>query len=335
MASITNLPSSSFSSSLPDLAIEGVSEDNAVVRVYYGSVTIFSQTLWPDISGRISLLGFADMVTRHMRQRGLLQITLTVSVTPMGGSSIAKSCTTYFSTVYIGNADTFNTSRFLTMCDGPKYTNIGRAERLYSRTSSCRLSITYDDGSRQTPTVPYSQVSNGIYAYDLGRYLVLVNGHRPSHIVAVSGDRVQQYIIPSADDIDIDGLVFVNAFGLKETVYFSGVHTNKPSFKRGEIRTGRAIRQYVIEETVTHEWNTGIITLPTARLVQDLLRSYNVRRISTGEKVVITECKPDYDDADDTVVSLTVSWQLASNIQESEGASQGGIFDDTFDDSFN
>ena len=51
--------------------------------------------------------------------------------------------------------------------------------------------------------------------------------------------------------------------------------------------------------------------------------------------MVITECKPDYDDADDTVVSLTVSWQLASNIQESEGASQGGIFDDTFDDSFN
>ena len=40
MANITNLPSSSFSSSLPDLAIEGVSEDNAVVRVYYGSVTI-------------------------------------------------------------------------------------------------------------------------------------------------------------------------------------------------------------------------------------------------------------------------------------------------------
>lgn len=334
----SNLPTTSYSGSLPDLRIEGITAESAVVRLFYTSgstVYIFNETLCPDVSSRITLLGFAHMVTRHMLHHGLRQITLTLSVTPLGGSVTSFICTVYYSSVLIADTTTFNTNRFLTMCDGAKHSNLGRAERLYARSTPCRFTVFYADGTRQTGSLTYTSVVSGIYAFDLSPSNFVLSGKRPSHIIVTCGSRSQQYIIPSEDDAGIDGLVFVNAFGLKETIYFAGVRGTKPAYKRSEIQVGRTIRQYDIDETVTHEWNTGIITLPTARLVQDLCRSYDVRRISTGERVVINDCKADYDDADDSLTSLTVSWQLASDVQESEGAVSGGIFDDTFDESFN
>lgn len=330
----TNFPSISFSASLPDLLIEGVSQDYAVVALTVGGTGIYSEQLYPDTSGRISVLSLNRMITQFMRRRSLLQISLTLTVTPMSSSSTTKTCTVYYSEVDIQDT-TFANSRFLTMCDGVRYSNLGRREYLYSRTSSASAVRTYNDGSTATNSLSSSGSSSGIYLFDLTSLLAPVSGKRLVSMTVTSGSRSQQYIILPDDDDDVECLVFKNAFGLRETMYFDGTLAIKPSYKRSEIIIGRAVEHYDIDETVSHESTTGHLTDGMVKLFRDVLRSYDIRLLSTGQQVVITDSKADGDNDDDRLIRMSLTWMLAQTVQTNDGAFSGRIFDDTFDYTFN
>ena len=91
-----NFPSSSFSASLPDLLIEGVTQDYAVVSFTANGTAIYSEVLYPDTSGRISVLSISRMITQFMRRRSLLQMSLVMAITPKSGSTTSKTCTVYY-----------------------------------------------------------------------------------------------------------------------------------------------------------------------------------------------------------------------------------------------
>lgn len=329
-----NFPSSSYSASLPDLLIEGVTQDYAVVSFTANGTAIYSEVLYPDTSGRISVLSISRMITQFMRRRSLLQMSLVMAITPKSGSTTSKTCTVYYSEVDIPDQTVF-TSRFLTLCDGPRYTNIGRREYLYSRSNAAVAVGTFADGTTSRQTLSPAGSSSGIYMFDLTGLLAATNGKRLAAMTVTSGSRTQQYIIRPEDDNDVECLVFKNAFGLRETMYFEGTLAIKPSYKRSEILIGRTVVHYDIDETVSHESTTGPLTDGMAKLFRDLLRSYDIRLLPTGQKVVISDSKADDDNADDRLTRMTLTWMLAQSVQTTDGEFTGGIFDDTFDYTFN
>ena len=133
--------------------------------------------------------------------------------------------------------------------------------------------------------------------------------------------------------------VFENSFGVLETFTATGSSSTKKTvdFGFGNIQNKyKKIAQYYITET---SQNSGFLTPEEMDWIDDLLLSYNVAiympGVSGAQEEIVIIAVDKVDDNSNTMNAFNFTYRPAKNNMLQFTAAAKGIFDDTFNDSFN
>lgn len=137
-------------------------------------------------------------------------------------------------------------------------------------------------------------------------------------------------------DGPVRGFYFENAFGLIEALWCwgSATRTLKPSYSQTYI--DGVMTTYDIEAVPTWEVQTGMFEDGQLPLLDDFLSSPSITRAEDGVQVVVTEAnvKTSDDYSDYHTATFTVREAKADAVVPTDDVPGSGVFDDTFDDTF-
>lgn len=347
----TPLSGNYLSANVPDVSFTATSGVADVVMTL-GGEEIYSETLYSDISGSITLWDLGQLLTDYLRSQ--LVATLKVSITENGATGTVGHADLTAEIIYCvadlsdngecATADQFLTSRFLTLLSGPKLTALNRLEYLhYIGTDTASVLARYDDGSTRTFTPPKTQGNARYSTIDVSPSQFAAEGKTLVAFTVDAGARSQTFHLDPQNPDCAPVLLFVNSFGVEELVYCTGLHQVDPSYKRNSTYIKGRMRNYSIEETRTFKADTGVLNVAMAQWLDDLFRSLQVRLVkfvngepNVGREVVITDSKSVVTNADDDLPRFTFSYRYAQRNQVVMDLSRAGrIFDNTFDNTFN
>ena len=143
------------------------------------------------------------------------------------------------------------------------------------------------------------------------------------------------YLVDSTPYRDTASFLFLNAFGTLETFTATGLKTTE---KIAEYNLGNIDNHYIkltqdfkCEQTC----NSGFLSENEMEWADDLVRSYSVALVSSNSIVQITLTKVSKTDTEANVLqSFTFSYQVAKNKNFMFMSKHVGIFDATFDKTF-
>lgn len=351
----TTFPDKVFASQVPD--VELTTEATRVhVVMLFGGTAIYDENLYPDDDKAVTIGEMGALVLPFSRQSlvAALKITLTeqtVTTDSDGGETVTEGTELTLETTVVycaaeveETADAFCEAHFLSRLQGAKLTAAGRLEYLhYDGTAEAAVTAYYADGSSAAFTAT-KVGGNGDYStVDVSAANFVTDGKRLCRYVVSAGGREQTYDIDFTAPDCAPVLLFTNSFGCQELVYCAGEHKVNPEFKRSNTYVKGELRDYTIEETRTFEADTGVLTFPMADWLSDLFRSDEIYLVDfingqpvVGRKVVITDQKAEYGNADDEMPRFTFSYRYARRNQNVIDMRRGGrIFDNTFDFTFN
>ena len=154
------------------------------------------------------------------------------------------------------------------------------------------------------------------------------------------GRRRQRYRVldlPPADPV----ISFVNRFGCRELLYFTGAKTTTAAYTRDNINLNSAYRIYHITEIVSHEAQTGPLRPAMVAVATDLARAkdvwlYDVATATEGDAVAITAADIKYTNEDHAIADLALTYRLTRRrtMQGDEVTRALRVFDDTFDSTY-
>lgn len=254
--------------------------------------------------------------------------------------------------VYLGDWDvaSFHQDHFLTLLHGEKVTCLGIDESLYYRGDEPSGTVVayYGDGGQERFVV----AGHGVSSSDVSLKVLSVSaqsfvgggGSVPVRYEVRCGGRYQAYaVVGDPADLRYRRFLFRNTFGVYETLFFTGRRTSKTSFVRHSFVGCGQLRGYGLEESRSWECGSGVVGYGHGDWLLDFLRSEEIILLRDGSEngggvvVLIQSEKAEWNDDDDTL--LRVQFTYRSSVKDyvtlPEGyASGGGVFDDSFDDSF-
>ena len=363
----TNFGSKEFSSQITDLTFS-VSESSTRAQVIIkvtksgDEITVFSENLFPDKDGKISLQDLDLLLQPYTAM--WLTFTLNIMVNEQKvvelesiGEKIDDVDQRTLQTTVVScqasirnmTAEDWCNSRFLTLIEGPRVTALGFLEYLYfigDLEEWPRYKAWYDDGSVTEFLTPYQAMGDGYGRIDVSPANYVLENKKLLRYQIKAGNRVQEYVVDQLIEPDVAPvLMFWNSFGVQELAYCTGELKQVASFDRKQARIGRKKMTYSLEEKETFKADTGYLTFPMANWWREVLRSkeINVVPVINGavdvlntKPVIIISEKHELSNAPDALPRITFEYEYAErNHNYFDVRQEGRIFDDTFDDTFN
>lgn len=356
----TTIPETVFSAQLPDLTVTTKMKRIAVtVGFGQGLTHIYSETLYADPTGLVTLYGLAELVQPFARQQLVADLLIQLTeqdtstdadgnVTVTDGETQRLSARVVYSAAIVSEAATeFTTTHFLSRLLGPKVTALGRLEYLHSTGGSdvpCVVTAAYADGT--TGRFELKAIGGNDYyqTFDVSPAQFETAGKQLTGYTVTHDRRSQQYDIDFSRPDAAPVLLFRNSFGFQELAYFTGTHKVKPDFKYSSGYVNGELQNYDIVETRTFEADSGPLTTAMADWLSDLFRSQEVYLVNfmtdgspqVGQRISITDQKSELSNDDDNLPRFSVSYVYASrNHNYIDITREGRVFDNTFDYTFN
>ena len=187
---------------------------------------------------------------------------------------------------------------YLTSGHGDRDTALGRKEILpvYDADGEAAVAVcTYVDNDTHALSQVTVQLGNVVEFTELDVSPAQYNDIDGKSLVAYEvqcGRRRQRYRVldlPETDPV----LSFVNRFGCRELLYFTGAKTTSAAYTRDNVKVNGAYRVYHIDEVVSHEVQTGPLRPSMVAVAADLARAkdvwlYDVASAVEGDPVAIS-----------------------------------------------
>ncbi|MCR4602445.1 MAG: hypothetical protein K5683_02780 [Prevotella sp.] len=352
-----------FSSAMRDLAVS-ITYTRAVITLTVTksgtSKVVYSETLYPDSSGNITLSDI-DCLLEPYAEKWLVftaafsvteqQVTVDADgneqVTPTDSDGFSLQIVSCKANIVNETATHFCNNHFLTLFDGIRQTAHGYLEYLtYTGTDTASCAATYGDGSTQTFQLTRIGGSDEYSVIDVSPSEFDVTGKTLVSYRVSAGLRYQDYQVMIDADRDVSPvLLFMNSFGVEELAYCTGEHRRVASFDRKQTRIGRLKTSYEIQEKESFKADTGPLTYPMANWWREVLRSKDIKVLQvyqgevsplSGVPVIITSEKAEVSNEADFIPRYTFDYEYSDrNHSYYESRVEGRIFDNTFDNTFN
>ncbi len=235
---------------------------------------------------------------------------------------------------------------YMTSGHGDRDTALGRKELLpvYDADGETAVAVcTYADSDTHALTYVTKQLGDVVDFVELDVSPDIFDDQQGMNLIAYEvqcGRRRQRYRVldlPEADPV----LSFVNRFGCRELLYFTGAKTTTAAYTRDNINLNRAYRIYHITEIVSHEAQTGPLRPSMVAVAADLARAkdvwlYDVASSTEGDPVAITAADIKYTNEDHTIADLALTYRLTRRrtMQGDEATRALRVFDSTFDKTY-
>ncbi len=235
---------------------------------------------------------------------------------------------------------------YLTSGHGDRDTALGRKEILpvYDADGEAAVAVcTYADDDTQDMSQVTVQLGNVVEFTELDVSPAQYDNIEGKNLIAYEvqcGRRRQRYRVldlPQADPV----LSFVNRFGCRELLYFTGAKTTSAAYTRDNAKVNGAYRVYHIDEVVSHEAQTGPLRPSMVAVVTDLARAkdvwlYDVASSTEADTIAITAADIKYTNEDHTIADLALTYRLTRRrtMQGDEATRALRVFDNTFDTTY-
>lgn len=333
----TTINSIAFSTEVDSIIISRDSDERSVdlLMTVDGTSVLDARLDYPP-GGSIQIDGFALLLNRYTNGFSKLQISLdktVVSDTDILPDSTDKG---------IGAADYVKT-HFLNSSSSIKQTSLHSPEYLYyysttAKTSNLLIDVYYSkDGSIIKKTVTTSiNLSKGINKIDVspGNYVNDGNGSISSITVSLAEIKISYQVISDKKPTII---LFKNRYKQLESITLFGLVERDftPTIKTATIGGTRI--NYVSEGRPVYKVSTGRLASDNHNLVQDFVSGERCWLYSGSYRIemVVTEVEMKSNDDNYSGTSYTVKFTPANALSKRELTYQDGIFDNTFDTTFN
>lgn len=272
-----------------------------------------------------------------------------ISVAP---DSVGYNVMVWHTLVFPGNtsvgerAVTFLPSFFLSASHQDRDTAISRRELLSAYlaeetnvTAECHYLS--DDNKIVTRTVDVCTLAKGMQTFDASPGLFVNPDCGPLISYDIScGERRRKYrVLPSLPPA-ATSLLFRNCFGCWETFYLTGKRETTPAYTRSNAVVGGKLRNYDIEETISHKVSTGSLRWGMESICMDVARSKTIFLLnadgSAGDEVTITDGDLKHSNDSSELLECTFTYRLADGLTSRISAPRPPkLFDNSFDDKFN
>ena len=356
----TTFPDKIFSSMIPDVILStDATRVHVTIAMVSQSSPIYEENLYPDTTGVITI-GDIPILIQPFAKSSLvdtLTVTLldqTVTTNSDGSKTISDGTSTTLSTsvIYCAaevsiDATTFCSNHFLSRLIGDHTTALGRLEYLHfdSATDKAVITATYDDQSTQQFDATIVGGNGSTYTtIDVSPSQYIQNNKILICYSVSCASRKQTFVIDFNAPTEYNPvLLFTNSFGCQELAYCSGIHKVQPDIKFSNTYIKGEMRTYDIEELRPMAADTGVLTFPMADWLTDLFRSDEIYAVTfingvpkVGRRVILSEQKSDISNADEELPRYTFTYRFARRNQNYiDVSSEGRIFDNTFDFTFN
>lgn len=340
---ITEIPAFILLSSLGNLSFT-TDQAQATVTLSCGSTQILSETFIPDKQKNVTIYALSDLLEPSLSSNPMAQFTLTVN----DGSTLTRTFYVLFSRALVSNS--FVEDFFLsTSLTDVKYTFPEATELLFlssgnpDATSSIAVSaeVTYWNESTQqlqksTRSVG-SVVANKVVGYvDVSPRKFASGSLRLVSYTVYAGNRVQSFKMMWEYERPTT-FVFRNLFGCMEYVHLFGTKEIQHDITRLTAVVNHRNQIYKALDYPSWTVKSGYTDPVNMRIMQDLLASDTVQMFldSTPVDVIITDHKTTISDDMTVYPELELTVQQVVPNRKVLNLPSTGIFDETFDDTFN
>ena len=336
---VTTLGSVAFATELRTVAIS-TDADSVGLTVTVDGTEALAETYHPDASGTLRVYRLDEVARAHAASA---ICTVAITATADGGQTASITATVIECRVMTATtAARWLERSFLIGTMSPlKHTARGRTERIWVWDDGSHAPLTLTEWSmaadgtvtvtETSVTCPREDDGSGLWQYDY------VPGDGTVRAIIEQGTRRMQYDIDPRGDRRLTEVRYTNVFGLDDWVAFTGTTETEVD---AEISTGyiagRLIgyapeaRQLV---TLHSGWIAPSERLPYAAM---LLSPSVAVRMPSGAMVeaVIDDHTIEHDDNDDSMTYYPVTLRPADDMLLAADAAAGGIFDDTYDETY-
>lgn len=336
---VTTLGSVAFATELRTVVIS-TDADSVALSVTVDSTEALAETYHPDASGTLRVYRLDEVVRAHAASA---LSTVGITATADGGQTATIEATVIECRVMTAMpAARWMERSFFTGTMSPlKHTARGRTERIWVWDDGSHAPLTLTEWSMAADgtvtvtetsiTCPREDDGGGLWSHDY------VPGDGTVRALFEQGTRRMQYDIDPRGDRRLTEVRYTNAFGLEDWVAFTGTTETEVD---AEMSTGsiagrligyapRACRLV----TLHSGWIAPSERLPYAAM---LLSPALAVRMPSGVMIdmVIDDHTVEHDDNDDSMTDYTVTLRPADDMLV-VATEAGGIFDATYDDTYN
>ena len=348
-----------FQKNIPDIILTKNSVDTSVMfELKRGDNTILQETYVYDANDSIRIRNLFEIVEKYLNSENLL---LDFSYI------ITEGATTHESTFKVLKCDAFMTVEaevwtklnFLTRSFLEKNTSKSRNEYLSFLQKSAYAAVTvhykifYQTGSTVSDksgelTTIAASVSDKVTTFNASISGVMMAAELESSVDVIRYDiwltgtdfetYVYTFLIDSMPYRYRTNFVYENAFGVLETFTATGITNNdkKAEFNQGNIENNyrKVSQDFIVEKTC----KSGYLSAEEMEWTDDFVKSYNVGLYTPGvtgmsEEITLVSIEKNGTNGN-TLQAFSFTYRSARNIHLSFANASRGIFDDTFDETF-
>lgn len=156
----------------------------------------------------------------------------------------------------------------------------------------------------------------------------------------VAEKRVFSYQIDRIGNQPAASFLFLNPFGVKETIYIPGVDLSKGKYEKEDAYINGVKKVYKTTFSRQHEISTAIIPHEEVRFMETFFVSEEHYLLSedgsTGKAVILSEITDEVSSASDALHAFKFTWEIAQmNQKVFLKKKPSRIFDNSFDETFN
>lgn len=340
---LQELPDIVFLSQLKDFSFT-TDRESATFVVSVASGAVLNEVYTPDSSGTITVYDLDTLLIPKLLTEPYSKLGIYI----YDGSDIKllESQVVYCLLDISIPAAEYLSGYFLTAMAGLKKTTAyGRKEYLNyilseGESSQVNVELHYvredNHTSYSTESSLSSSVESGISTITFSPDQFRRSGYILLSFDVTCGSRVQSYVMEREDIPEQVGFLFKNAFRVEDTFYCTGLLTYKPEYERASALMGGLLKNYHVEEKRIYQANSGYLMEDMLELADDLARADDVCLFQDDGMipVLITESEMQRTNADDELYNITITYRATRKYRR-KFVSLDGIFDNTFDETFN
>lgn len=305
---------------------------------------LLQQTYYRGKSGEVTLFDLDELLDGSL-SGACGQLTIKIDGSTAVSATVFK-CGMTLETV----AAVFIPHFWLTPYSGTRVTSPHQHEILScyaeSPTTAMALCRYLKDGEISSATVEIGTTS-GLTEFTVspGRFRNSALGRLIDYQV-ICGARVARYRVDYTLPELSDAFIFINAFGVWETLYMYGARETTPEYERTSANVSGFMRNYQIKERVSYKTKTGPLPWGSEPVAMGLAASPAVFLLKqngdAGQEIIINDCDLKHDNIDFSQSDLSMTYQTAAvsyRLCSDRGArlfvpKPNRIYDYTFDETY-
>ena len=334
-------------SDLSDLNIHTDADAVTVtIGVYDTGKFLMQETYVPDTEGHVIIRDLADIAERILGSDSMKKITIVASA-GVGNVDLVDFYVLYCRALV---PQSYVTDHFLTAASGfEKMTYIGAEEILYltsgnvssTESISVNAEINYYDPLTQTVStknilVNEVQANDKVVAVNVSPYFYLAPYLTLLDYTIRAGQRSQKYVVMRNLNHPVS-FRFRNRFGMLDSAHCFGTIESQIDVTRSTASVNRQQKTYKVVYYPTWVIKSGLVTEGSLQSVLDVLTSEEVTMLLDGYtfQVVVTDHKTTITDDSDALNEIELTVQQGASNRMPVRYNSTGIFDNTFDNTYN